>query len=133
MSAFSNYLENEVLDHVLGGGDYTRPASVFVGLFSTDVGDDGSGTEVSGSNYARVEIVNNNTNFPAAVNGVKSNGTEIVFAEPSASWGAVRAVGIFDAAEGGNLLFAANLSQQVSIAAGDTPSWPVGALTFSLQ
>jgi hypothetical protein len=133
MSALSDYLENEILDHILGGGDYTRPASVFVGLFTTAIGDDGSGDEVTGNDYERVEVTNNNTNFPAAVNGVKSNGQEIAFPQPSASWGAVRAVGIFDASSGGNLLFSANLSQQVTIAAGDTPSWPAGSLSFSMQ
>ena len=133
MSAFSDYLENKILDHILGGGTYTRPATVYAALFSTSIGDDGSGDELVGNDYARVAITNNPTNFPAAVNGVKSNGQEIEFLEPSASWGAVRAVGIFDAISGGNLLFSANLSQQVTIAAGDTPSWPAGSLSFSMQ
>ena len=30
----SNYLELKVLDHVLGGGDYTRPAKVYVALYT---------------------------------------------------------------------------------------------------
>jgi hypothetical protein len=35
MSAASNYLENEVLDHVLGKGarNFTSPANLYVALF----------------------------------------------------------------------------------------------------
>ena len=133
MSALSNYLENEILDHMLGGGDFTRPASVFIALFTAEPSDDGGGTEAAGGDYARVEVVNNLTNFPASVNGVKSNGTEISFPSPGASWGTIKAVGVFDALSGGNLLMHSLLPQQVTIASGDTPSWPIGTLSFSIR
>ena len=32
MSAMSDYLENEILDHILGTGSYTMPSNVYVGL-----------------------------------------------------------------------------------------------------
>lgn len=101
----SDYLENKILDHVLGGGDYTRPATVYVGLFTTAPSDTGGGTEVSGGSYARVAVTNNATNFPAASSGSKSNGTAITFPAATANWGTVVAFGIFDASSGGNLLY----------------------------
>ena len=36
MSAASNYLENAVLDHVLGGTAYTQPTTLYLGLFTND-------------------------------------------------------------------------------------------------
>ncbi len=53
MAEFSNYLENKVLDHVLRNTSYTSPTTVYVGLYTSDPTDAGSGTEVSGGSYAR--------------------------------------------------------------------------------
>ena len=127
----SDYLENEILDHVLGGADYTRPATVFVALYTAAPTDAGGGTEVSGGYYARATVVNNATNFPAADSGEKSNGTEISFAEATASWGTVVAFGIFDAAEAGNLLLWADLTANKTIDSGDTAKFAVGDLTYT--
>jgi len=127
----SNYLELKVLDHVLGGGDYTRPAKVYVALYTAAPTDAGGGTEVSGGDYARVEVVNNATNFPAASEGAKSNGTKITFAEATASWGTVVAFGILDAAESGNLLLWAGLTANKTIDSGDTAEFAVGDLDYT--
>jgi len=128
----SNYLENAILDHVLGGGDYTRPATVYVALF-TDSNtqtqrDAGTVTEVSGSAYARVAVTNNSTNWPAASGGSKSNGTAITFPTPTGSWGTVTAFGIYDASTAGNLLYHADLTASQAVASGNTVSFAVGAL-----
>jgi len=128
----SNYLENAILDHVLGGGDYTRPATVYVALF-TDSNtqtqrDAGTVTEVSGSAYARVAVTNNSTNWPAASSGSKSNGTAITFPTPTGSWGTVTAFGIYDASTTGNLLYHADLTASQAVASGNTVSFAVGAL-----
>jgi len=53
MAEFSNYLENKVLDHVLRNVSYSSPTTVYVGLYTSDPTDAGSGTEVSGGSYAR--------------------------------------------------------------------------------
>ena len=127
----SNYLELKVLDHVLGGGDYTRPAKVYVALYTAAPNDAGGGTEVSGGDYARVEVVNNATNFPAASEGAKSNGTKITFTTASANWGTVVAFGIFDAAESGNLLLWASLTANKTIDSGDTAEFAVGDLDYT--
>ena len=127
----SDYLENKVLDHVLGGGDYTRPAKVYVALYTAAPTDAGGGTEVSGGDYARVEVVNNATNFPAAESGAKSNGTDITFTTATDSWGTVVAFGIFDAAEEGNLLLWAGLTANKTIDSGDTAKFAVGDLTYT--
>jgi|SRR5688572_20019593 len=100
----SDFLENALLDHELGGPDYARPANVFLALFTTAPTDSGGGTEVSGGSYARKSITNNNTNFPAASGGSKNLATSQSFVTPTGSWGTVVAFGYYDASSGGNLM-----------------------------
>lgn len=126
----SDYLENELLDHVLGAAAYSAPATVNVALYTAAPTDAGGGTEVSGGSYARVAITNNATNWPAAASGSKSNGTTITFPTATADWGTVVAFGLWDAASGGNLLYWGTLSASKVINSGNTASFAVGALTI---
>ena len=56
MSALSDYAENKILDHTLGTAAWTMPATVYLGLSVASIGDDASGTELSGNGYARQSI-----------------------------------------------------------------------------
>jgi len=95
---YTDYLANKLLDHVFGGGDFTRPATLYIGgLKAGDV-------EVSGGSYARVAVTNNGTNFPGASGRAKANANAIPFATATADWGFIEAIGIYDASSGGNLL-----------------------------
>lgn len=127
----SNYLENALLDHQLGGPDYVRPATVYFALFTVAPTDAGGGTEVTGGNYSRPGVTNNATNFPAASGGNKSNGTVISFPVPSAGWGLVTHFGIFDASSGGNLLRWGALNVPKTIDQGDLVNFPPGELDCS--
>ena len=127
----SDYLENKILDHVLGGGDFSRPATVHVALYTSAPGDAGGGTEVSGGSYARVAVTNNSTNFPAASGGLKSNGTEITFPEATANWGTVVAFAILDNGTGGNFLYWGDLTASKAINTGDTAKFAVGDLDIT--
>ena len=128
----SDYLENKVLDGVLGGPALALPATVYVALFTAAPTDAGGGTEVTGGAYARVAVTNNATNFPAAVGGAKSNGTAITFPAPTANWGVIVAFGIFDAATAGNLLYWGNVTPNKTVNNGDpAPSFAVGDLDFT--
>jgi len=131
--SFSDYLEDELLDHVLGGGDYSRPATVYLALYSVAPTDAGGGTEFSAGNYARASITNNATNFPASSGGAKSNGTSFDFATATGSnWGTAVAVGVFDAITSGNLLMWADLDVSKDVDIGDTARFPIGELDFTL-
>lgn len=124
----SNYLENVILDHMLGGPDYVRPATVYISLYTVAPTDGGGGTEVSGPGYTRVTVTNNATNWPAAAGGVKSNGTVITFPLPTGSWGNVVSFGIHDALSGGNLLRYGALAVPKTIDTGDEVTFPIGDL-----
>lgn len=123
--AKSTYLASALLDHHLGGPSYTRPATVYVALFTTGT------TEPAGGSYARVAVTNNATNFPAAVAGAKSNGTEIAFPTATAGWGTVTRYGLYDDPTAGNLLRSASLNTPRAVITGDTPRFAAGALDFT--
>lgn len=127
----SNYLENALLDHVYGGGNYTRPGTVYIALFTAAPSDSGGGTEVSGGSYARLAVTNDATNWPAASGGLKSNGTLFTFVTASASWGTVVAFGIFDASSAGNLLNWGDLTVSKLIDTGDTAKFNIGEIDLT--
>lgn len=126
MSAMSNYLENETLDHILGTGSYTMPSAVYVGLSTGSFGDDNSGTELSGSGYARVAAT-----FNAAASGTADNASAIQFAAATGSWGSVSHFGIFDNSSGGNLLIHGAFTTAKTIESGDILKIDAGDLDIS--
>ena len=127
----SNFLENELLDHVLGNAAYTAPATLYLALFTVAPTDAGAGTEVTGGSYARLSVTNNATNFPAASGGAKSNGVAFTFVTATANWGTVVAYAIFDALTLGNMLWWADLTVTKAVNSGDTASFPIGDLDFT--
>lgn len=126
MSAMSDYLENEILDHILGTGSYTAPAAVYVGLSTGSFADDNSGTELSGNGYARVAAT-----FSAAASGTTSNSAAIEFSAATGSWGTVSHFGIFDASTAGNLLIHGAFTASKVIASGDILKISAGDLDVS--
>lgn len=106
MAAKSTYLRNKILDLVFGKTTYTAPSILYVGLFNTNPTElSPAGIEVSGTNYIRVAVNNNSTNWPAASNGIKTNPNEIEFSVGAGGWSVLTGYGIFDAFSGGNLLY----------------------------
>ncbi len=95
MAEMSNYLENALINAVLRNTSYTSPATVYLGLYTTDPTDADTGTEVSGNAYARQSIT-----FGAPSNGVTTNTAAIEFPQATGSWGTVAYVGIRDASTG---------------------------------
>lgn len=131
MSAASDYLENEVLDHVLGKGtrDFTSPAALYVGLWTADDGLEGGTvtSEVSGGSYAREAVT-----FGAASSGAASNSGTITFTTATGNWGTVTHVAIMDASSGGNVLFHGAVTTSKTIETGDTFQISTGNLSISL-
>ena len=127
MAAMSNYLENALVNAVLRNTSYSSPATVYVGLFTSDPTDAGSGTEVSGGSYARKAA-----SFNAPSNGASTTGATVTFDQATGSWGTVTHFGIFDASTSGNLLFHGALSVSKTVGTGDVFTIPSGSLTVTL-
>jgi hypothetical protein len=127
MAEMSNYLENAVINAVLRNTSYTSPSVVYVGLFTSDPTDAGSGTEVAGGSYARVAVT-----FGAPSNGVSTNSAAVEFAQATANWGTVSHIGIHDALTTGNLLFHTALDTSKTIETGDIFKIATGSLSVTL-
>ena len=133
MGSFADYLEDKVLDYVFSKAAFTPAATLYIGLSTTTIADDGTNiTEPSGNNYARVAVTNNATNFPASSGGAKSNGVGITFPTPSGSWGTVTDFFISDADTGGNIYGADALAAPQTIGSSNIVSFAIGDLDFSL-
>jgi hypothetical protein len=127
MAEMSNYLENAVINAVLRNTTYTSPTTVYVGLFTSDPTDAGSGTEVSGGSYARVAVT-----FGAPSNGVSVNSAAVEFPQATGSWGTITHIGIHDALTTGNLLFHTALDTSKAIATGDIFKIAISNLSVTL-
>lgn len=130
-TALSDYLENKLLDHTLSATVFTSPTAINTALYTAAPSDTGGGTEVTGGSYARVSKTANTTSFPAASGGSKSNGVSIDFPTATAAWGTVTHVGVFDQTT--NLLFWGALTASRVVQNGDTISFAVTKLVFSLD
>ena len=127
MSACSDFLENKLLDHSLATTAYTAPAAVYVGLFTSDPTDAGTGTEVSGGSYARQAAT-----FAAASGGSASTSATITFPSATANWGTIGWIGLYDASSAGNLLYHGAVTTSKTIETGDTFQISSGNLTITL-
>lgn len=127
MAAFSNYLENALINGTLRATTYTAPTTVYVGLFTTDPTDAGSGTEVSGNAYARQSAT-----FAAPSNGAASTDADIQFPQATGNWGTVTHFAIFDALTTGNMMYHGALTASKNIETGDVFKIATGSLTVTL-
>jgi hypothetical protein len=133
MSALSDYLENALINHIFRNTDFTRPANIYVALFTAAPSDSGGGTEVSGGSYARQAVVTGaSSGWAAASGGATENSATITFPTATASWGTITHVALFDASSGGNMLFHGALAVSKAIGSGDIFRINAGDLDLSL-
>lgn len=133
---FSDYTEDEVLDHILGVGSFTMP-TVYLALCTgdpTDAGDGASMNEVPDSNaYARVAVA---ANFGTPASGGSiTNDSAIGFVEATGSWGEVTHYALVDSGThgAGNMLAHSDLAVPKTIDDGDTPSFDTGDIVVTLD
>lgn len=123
----STYLENALINATLRNTSYTSPATVYMGLYTSDPTDANTGTEVSGGSYARVAVT-----MGAPSDGVSTNSAAIEFPQASGSWGTVGWIGILDASTSGNLLYHTALDTSKTISSGDIFKIAIGGLSVTL-
>lgn len=132
MSDLANYAEDVVSNWVGGKSDAPAvSAGRYLALY-TAVSDAeaGTGTEVSGVNYARVSIA---SLLGTSSSGAITNTSAIEFAVAGAGgWGTITHAGIRDAATAGNAITAIKaLSASVAIAENDVFRIQVGDLDYA--
>lgn len=127
MAEMSNYLENALINVTLRATSYTAPTTVYVALYTTDPTDADTGTECSGTSYARQSVT-----FGAPSNGVTTNSAAVEFPQAGGSWGTIAFIGIRDASTAGNLLYHTALDASKTIETGDVFRIASGSLSVTL-
>jgi hypothetical protein len=126
--SLTNTFETTTLTFLLTTGAVTRPTVWYVGLFTTDPGETGAGTEVTGFGYARTAVT-----FTVA-GDTASNSAGVEFpAATGGAFGTVTHIGIMDASTGGNMIIHAPLTVAKTIADGDVFRIPTGDLDVTLN
>lgn len=136
MGSFSDFLENEILDHITGKGAYSSP-TVYIALCTADPTDAGTGAnmnEVANSNaYARVTT--SAATWDAASSGATANAAAITFTAASGSWGTITHFALVDSAThgAGNMLAHGSLSVSKAVGSGDVVEFAIGDLDITLD
>ena len=131
MSAASDYLEDKLLDHVLGNPAFTQPSNIYLALFTADTGLEANSPSAeiytSGTAYGRQSV-----SFAASSSGSASTSATVTFSAATANWGTVTHVAVMDASTSGNVLFYGAVTTSKTIESGDTFQVSSGNLTVSL-
>lgn len=128
MSSFSDYLELELLDHILKVGAFIVPTNIYIALSTADPLDDASGlAEPGGGAYARVLC---NT-WDAAASRATQNTNAIQFPEATAGWGIITHFAIYDHLTAGNMLAHGSFVTSKAIVAGQVLTIYAGELVIT--
>lgn len=116
----TDYLRNQLVDHVLRTATFAKPASIAVALTTTVPTAAVAGTAVAGGAYARQVLAPLNANWystngtlagaSSGATGSSSNGAALTFPAPTADWGIIYGIEVWDALAAGNRLFYGVLS-----------------------
>jgi len=126
-NAFSDYLENKVLDHVFGSTAMTQPTR-YLALLTAAATDSTGGTEVIGAWYSRKAIT-----FGAASGGTISNNNTLDFGTVSGSAVTITHWAILDAVTGGNVLTYGDFGGGQTASVGNNVSVQSGTVSISLN
>ncbi len=155
MAAMTDYLENKLIDWLLRGQAIgitgasaaagTGPTTLYFGLLTAAPSDSSAGTEVSGGSYARVSVSSSlanwagtqaaaSTSASSGTGGTTSNNGAVTFPAPTANWGTVTHVALYDASTSGNMLIWSALTTSKTVNNGDAaPSFAAAAFTFQID
>lgn len=108
----SDYLESKIIRHLIGQATWSAPASLWLALFTSDPGEAGGGTEMSGGTpaYARKQIT-----FGSESGGQASNSSSVSVNVPT---GTTTYWAIMDASSGGNVLYSDAFDAPIDTASG---------------
>lgn len=145
MAALSNYIENKIIDTLFRGQAFPSIPTLYFACFTVSPTDAGGGTEVSGGGYERVAVTASMANFAgtqgagtttgsSGTSGTTSNNIDIQFPSPTANWGTVNSMAVFDAASGGNMIAYGPISPAKVVNSGDLPpKFSIGQWAFQLD
>ena len=130
MSAFSNYLEDQITGWI-AGTSMTAPTATFVQLYSQDPTDAGSAT---GALYSRVTVASGAGSWTRGTGGAGTitNASAITITSSATATASATHFGVFTSATGGDMLFYGALTTAKTIAVGDEVKFNASALTLTV-
>lgn len=130
MSDMSSFLKVKLLNLTLNGTSYAGVDDPYVSLHTADPTDAGTGTEVSGTGYARVQA---EFNTATGTDASETTSTDTTWAAAgSGGWGTVGWIGLWDASISGNMIYHTALDASKTIDEGDVFKITAGNLTVTL-
>lgn len=121
----ADYLKTQIGTHLLRTATFSKPTQVRVALF-TD-----ASVEVSGGSYARVTHGPSDATWEEVTPGTFQNLTRVVFARPTADWGNVKTVVLFD--QSGNEFGRGDLENAFAVTNGaEPPVFEAGTIVVSV-
>lgn len=130
MSAFSNYLEDQITGWI-AGTSMTAPTATFVQLYSQDPTDAGSAT---GALYSRVSVASGAGSWTRGTGGAGTitNASAITITSSASATASATHFAVFTSATGGDMLFYGALTTAKTIASGDEVKFNASALTLTV-
>lgn len=131
MTAFSDYMEAQIVNHFLRNTPAPSPATVYLALFTADPTDAAAANETNYTNYLR-----QSSSWTAIdASGETKNTNALTFpANGNASAAAVIThAAIFDAPTGGNMLLHGPLTENKTIPVGDVLAFAPESLVLGLD
>lgn len=150
MAGMTNYFRNKLVDWLFRQKSFTPPTSLFVALTTTTGTASTAGTEVSGTGYARQEIVlgtgtmaatnadTSTTDPSSGTSGKTSNNAVVDWGNAGAAWGTVTAYELWDAVTAGNrigfglIVDGTGTAAPRTIGSGDPVAFPISAMAIFL-
>ena len=126
--------KQQILNCIRGQQASVASFNPYVGLCNGDPA--GSGTELSGTDYARFAVAfeEPTTDSESAAATMTSNTTDITSPSPAGSyWGNMSYAGIYTSASGGNLFMSVPLNGVYTMNEGSVAGFRAGALTVSIN
>jgi len=140
MSAFSDYVENEILKKLFSGAStWATPANIWISLHVSDPGETNANTgeistQATPGNYARQQVACNATNWTITNNQVVNAVTIQWPTTGTVTWAyTVTHFAIWDAVTGGNKLFQGALATSKTVSSGDVFQFLANGIQITLN
>lgn len=133
----SDYLQQQLLTHLLRTGSWTKPTELWIALHTANPTDAGAGAEVTGGGYARVQRDPADANWtdPGATSGLSRNAAVVTFPTPTGDWAGgadITHFSVWDDETAGNMLIYGPLDDPITVLDGQqAPVIPINGLTVT--
>jgi len=144
MAAMSDFLEGEVLKHLLRTGTFIKPAEAAMSLASADPGEAGTGASHSElaatGGYTRIARDPLDANWTAVAAGTTDNAAVITFPTATVNWSAVVShttvldeSTVLTSGTAANLWFKGALTASKTVNNGDVFQYPTGNVDVQID